>query len=37
MLNKIDPKTDPCCTPFKRADLELKDLLIFVLCQRSDM
>ena len=28
MLNKIGPKTGPCCTPFKRADQELKDLSI---------
>ena len=28
MLNKISPKTDHCGTPFKRADQELKDLLI---------
>ena len=35
-LNKIGPKTDPCSTPFKRADQQLKDLSIFVLCQRSD-
>ena len=37
MLNKIGPKTDPCGTPFKIADQELKDLSIFVLCQRSDI
>ena len=28
MLNKIGPRTDPCGTPFKRADQELKDLLL---------
>ena len=32
ILNKVGPKTDPCGTPFKRADQELKDLSIFVLC-----
>ena len=37
MLNKIGPKTNPCGTPFKRADQELKDLSTFVLCQRSDI
>ena len=35
MLNKIGPETNPCGTPFKRADQELKDLSIFVLCLRS--
>ena len=37
MLNTIDTKNDPCGTPFKRADQELKVLPIFVLCQRSDI
>ena len=37
MLKKIGPKTDPCGTLFKRADQELKDLSIFVLCQRLDI
>ena len=35
MLNKFGPKTHPCGTPFKRADQELKDLSIFILCQRQ--
>lgn len=34
MLNKTDPKTDPCGTPFINADQEINDFLIFSLCQR---
>ena len=32
---KIGPKNDPCGTPF--INIELSELLIFVLCQISGM
>ena len=37
MLNKIGPKTDHCGIPFISIGQNLKDLLIFVLCQQLDM
>ena len=33
----MGPKTYPCGTPCKSADQELNDLLILILCQRSDI
>lgn len=37
MLNRISPKADPGGTPFVSTEERLKDILIFVLYQRSDM
>ena len=34
---EIDHKTDSCGTPFISADQELKDLLVFVLCEQLQM
>ena len=34
---KIGPRTDPCGTPCSSTDQELNDLLILLLCQRSDI